>query len=197
LISIINHRLANTIPFHPSPNIGGTLHEPQIIVMHYTAGGTLASAVNWFASPASGVSAHLVIDRDGTIVQMVDFDRIAYHAGKSSWNGRQGCNNFSIGIELVNWGILQSVGDTLQTWTGSPIKLEDAEYAALPGGRSAWWHKFTDTQINVAYDVCALLVREYGLVDIVGHCDVAPGRKVDPGALFPMQRFKGLVNAHR
>jgi len=177
-------------------NCGGTI-TPEIIVLHYTAGGSLDGAVAWFQNPASSVSAHLVIGRDGSVVQCVPFNRRAWHAGASSYRGRPGVNGFSIGIELVNWGILQSVGDTLQTWTGSPIKLEDAEYAALPGGRSAWWHKFTDTQINVAYDVCALLVREYGLVDIVGHCDVAPGRKVDPGALFPMQRFKGLVNAHR
>jgi N-acetyl-anhydromuramyl-L-alanine amidase AmpD len=72
----------------PSPNCGGRI-EPHLIVLHDTADRLRPDdTVSWFATSRSKVSAHLVVGRDGSIVQMVDFDRAAWHAGKSSWRAR-------------------------------------------------------------------------------------------------------------
>jgi N-acetylmuramoyl-L-alanine amidase len=73
---------------------------PDTIVIHYTAGSSAESAVNWLANPTSKVSAHIVIDRSGKIYQIIPFNKVAWHAGKSEYGGRNGFNSFSIGIEL-------------------------------------------------------------------------------------------------
>jgi len=109
------------------------------------------------------VSAHALIRRDGEIVQYVPFGERAWHAGVSSWRGRSGCNDFSVGVEL------EGSDDTPYT---------DAQYAALAA-------------------LAAALVATYGTLSaeaIVGHSDVAPGRKTDPGPAFDWPRFRALLN---
>lgn len=104
------------------------------------------------------VSSHLLIRRDGSITQYVPFDRRAWHAGQSAFEGRSRCNDFSIGIELE----------------GSDARpFEDAQYTALV--RAA----------NALLDAYPTLSRER----IVGHADIAPGRKTDPGPHFDWLRF--------
>jgi N-acetyl-anhydromuramoyl-L-alanine amidase len=96
------------------------------------------------------VSAHVFVRRAGELVQYVPFVRKAWHAGVSSWHGRAGCNDFSIGIELE----------------GSDFEpFSSAQYASL----------------NV---VLRAIKSTYPIVDVCGHCDVAPGRKTDPGPFF-------------
>jgi AmpD protein len=109
------------------------------------------------------VSAHLLIRRDGRILQFVPFDRRAWHAGESSYQGRSRCNDFSVGIEL------EGTDDT-------PYRL--AQYQRLVA-------------------VCQQLVLYYGIDPscIVGHCDIAPGRKTDPGEAFNWHVFRALMNA--
>jgi N-acetyl-anhydromuramoyl-L-alanine amidase len=104
------------------------------------------------------VSAHLFIRRDGEVIQFVPFDRRAWHAGVSSFQGREGCNDFSIGIELE--------GDDTTPYT-------DQQYAVLG-------------------EVVAALLDTYGipLTHVVGHCDIAPNRKTDPGPVFQWQRLR-------
>mgnify|MGYP000873825331 CR=1 FL=1 len=104
------------------------------------------------------VSAHLLIARDGALTQFVSFDRRAWHAGASQWQGRDNCNDFSIGIELEGT-------DTLP--------FTDAQYAALRG---------VIAELRERYPA---LRRER----IVGHSDVAPGRKTDPGPCFDWARL--------
>jgi AmpD protein len=104
------------------------------------------------------VSAHLFIDRVGTQTQFVAFDRRAWHAGQSSYRGRVGCNDYSIGIELEGT---------------DHVPYEDAQYAALA-------------------EVTATLIERYhrlSLDAVVGHMEVAPGRKSDPGPSFDWPRF--------
>lgn len=106
------------------------------------------------------VSAHLVVRRAGSIMQFVPFDRRAWHAGKSSYQGKDSCNDFSIGIEME----------------GSE---EDG---------------YTDTQYEVLREVCKELIATYQGLDatrIVGHKDIAPGRKTDPWG-FDWTRLQGL-----
>jgi N-acetyl-anhydromuramoyl-L-alanine amidase len=108
------------------------------------------------------VSAHLLLRRDGEIVQYVPFHRRAWHAGVSSWAGRERCNDYSIGIELEG---------------ADHLPYESAQYAMLAR-------------------VIALLCRAYSRISpdrVVGHSDVAPGRKSDPGLAFDWPRLRSLV----
>lgn len=75
---------------------------PDTIVIHYTAGGSAMSAINSFKDTDINASAHIVVDTDGSLTQMVPFHKIAWHAGKSTWLDRKDLNNYSIGIEIVN-----------------------------------------------------------------------------------------------
>lgn len=105
------------------------------------------------------VSAHLLIDRDGTLTQYVPFDRRAWHAGESSFAGRGNCNDYSIGIELEG------------TERGG---FTDSQYAALA------------EVVRLLMDVWPGLTAER----VVGHSEVSPGRKTDPGPGFDWRRFR-------
>jgi len=89
------------IEFIASPHFSRRTATVDTIIIHYTGANRIASTINWFQDPVSKVSAHYVIGRDGRIVQMVDCDKKAWHAGASIFRGRQNINNTSIGIEMV------------------------------------------------------------------------------------------------
>ncbi len=112
-MKILDQRLVNDdntpFRFQLSPNIGQGTFYPKFLVIHYTEGASLDGSVLWLTNKESGVSCHLAIGRDGTIVQMVPFDRIAWHAGVSSWGGLDNLNRYSIGIELDNAGMLTKI----------------------------------------------------------------------------------------
>lgn len=105
------------------------------------------------------VSAHFLIRRSGAVVQFVGCDRRAWHAGRSSWAGREHCNDFSVGVEVE----------------GS----DRTRYAALQYRALAW--------------LTAALQARYPIADIVGHSDVAPGRKTDPGPAFDWALYRRLL----
>lgn len=84
-----------------SPNFSNRSADVDTVIIHYTAANRIAGTISWFKMKESGVSAHYVIGRDGRIVQMVEDDKKAWHAGASYFRGRKNVNNFSIGIELV------------------------------------------------------------------------------------------------
>jgi N-acetyl-anhydromuramoyl-L-alanine amidase len=117
----------------------------------------------YFAEVANlRVSSHLLIRRSGEIVQYVPFQRRAWHAGASSWAGRERCNDFSIGIEL-----------------------EGADHSP-----------YESTQYAMLARVIAVLCRSYAHLTpdrVVGHSDIAPGRKSDPGPAFDWPRLRSLV----
>jgi N-acetylmuramoyl-L-alanine amidase len=196
-MKIVDHLLftedGSPVPQRPSPNHGGPV-TPELLVMHFTAGRSAERSIQWLTNPKAKASAHLVIAEDGQITQLVPFDRVAWHAGKSEWSGRTGVNRFSLGIELANPGNLQRTGSRWRTWFGEVVD-EDLVMVARHknGGPRQGWKVFTAEQLDAAVEVASLLVEAYGLTEIVGHDDVAPGRKVDPGPAFPMERFRGLV----
>ena len=101
------------------------------------------------------VSSHLLINRDGSLVQFVPFNKCAWHAGQSSYEGRDDCNKFSIGIELEG-----TVNEN-----------------------------FTDQQYAILNEIVSLLKREYPVKNIVGHSEIAPNRKKDPGPYFEWNRL--------
>jgi N-acetylmuramoyl-L-alanine amidase len=182
------------LPYRRSPNQSPGL-EPRYLVVHYTAGASAAGTIDWLTSPAARASAHLVVARDGVITQLVAFDRQAWHAGQSEWQGLAGLNAHSFGIELDNGGPLQQRADG--SWTtpfGAPVPPDQViEAAHRHGGPVRGWQAFSNEQLLAAGEVASLLVRHYELVDVLGHDDVAPGRKTDPGPAFPMQTFRSRV----
>lgn len=147
----------------------------------------------WFKNTSSTASSHFVILRDGTILQGVSTDDAAWHAGKSKWP-RQGVNGesvnlWSIGIDLDTLGRLKTKDGQCFDAYGSPYKGTPVE---LNGN---YFDPFTDEQIASATKLIAKLANFYHIdaADIVGHCDVSPGRKTDPEPLFPWaQALSGL-----
>lgn len=142
----------------------------EYIVLHYTSTDLQHSLAQL---TQGGVSSHYLIgDAPATIYQLVDENRRAWHAGESEWQGRTWLNASSIGIELVNQG-----------------------YTDTPNGRI--WQPYTDAQIDALIVLLKDLVARHQLPldSIIGHSDIAPQRKVDPGPLFPWQRLAqaGLI----
>jgi AmpD protein len=124
-------------------------------------GGSLPPEHHPFFATLVGakVSAHLLVRRDGQVVQFVSFNDRAWHAGKSSWQGREACNDYSVGIEC------EGTDD---------VPYEAAQYARLR-------------------DLLPMLMATYPSITpdrIVGHSDVAPGRKTDPGPSFDWPRVR-------
>ncbi len=145
----------------PSPNFGPRLLPVSMVVLHYTGMPDAAGALDRLADPASGVSAHYVVAEDGVVVAMVDEADRAWHAGKSWWRGVTDVNSASVGIEIVNPG---------------------HEFGYRP---------FPEPQMAAVEDLVRGIVRRYGIApgNVVGHSDVAPARKDDPGELFDWPRL--------
>ena len=146
----------------PSPNHddrGGVAID--MLVLHYTGMKTAKAALERLCDPAAKVSAHYTVDEDGTIYVHVREARRAWHAGVSSWAGGSDINARSIGIELVN------------------------------PGHEFGYRDFADAQIDALITLChgILLRHPIASARVLGHSDVAPARKEDPGELFPWARL--------
>ena len=194
-----NHRLLddddNPVHFQRSPNQSGVI-QPRYLVLHFTAGRDMDSSVAWFSRRDAKASAHLVIGRDGRITQMVAFNRKAWHAGRSQWEGISGLNAHSIGIEIDNRGKLDRRADGWGPWF-DPEHTEPPETvfeAAHPnGGPVCGWQRYTQAQIGATIRASQALVAKYGLIDVLGHEDIAPGRKSAPGPAFPTQSLRAML----
>ena len=200
-MKVLRHRLhdgnGHPVPFRRSPNQGEEI-TPEVLVMHYTAGASAESSIDWLTDPAARASAHLVIGRDGSMTQLVAFNRKAWHAGPSSWQGRPSLNGWSIGIELDNHGPLERVAGGWRTEWGTDVDDSQAvEAAHRSGGPVRGWHAFSEVQLDAALRAATVLAQHYGLRDVLGHDDVAPARKLDPGPAFPMRSFRGAVLGRR
>ncbi len=181
---------------------GAFANTPKILVVHFTFGASGRSSANWFNDPNNpGSSAHVVIDRDGSIIQCVDFNTIAWHAGNSRLRGMVGLNQFSFGMELANWGYLKRAGDGWTSHTGTRINdpFLAAHKAGNPDGSTTpiGWEPYPSEQIASAVALARALVTTYGVNEIVGHEDIAPGRKWDPGPAFDMAGFRARVFGDR
>jgi N-acetylmuramoyl-L-alanine amidase len=184
-----------------SPNTGGKVAKvPKIVVMHFTAGGSARSSAEWFRNPQNkNSSAHVVIERDGTIIQCVNLEKVAWHAGRSSWHGLIGLNQYSIGIELANWGNLRSAEGGWVTSAGKRIAepFLGTHRNGNPDGSThpIGWEPYPAEQVDAARQFVEALIAAYGIDEIVGHDDIAPVRKSDPGPAFNMARFRtNLLN---
>ncbi|WP_293883081.1 N-acetylmuramoyl-L-alanine amidase [Sphingomonas sp.] len=148
----------------PSPNFDERTSPISMLVLHYTGMMDAASAIARLTDPQAKVSAHYLIAEDGQIVRLVDEARRAWHAGQSHWRGIDDVNSASVGIELVNPG---------------------HEFGYRP---------FPEAQIDALIPLVANIVERHGVTrgNIVGHSDIAPARKQDPGELFPWGRLARL-----
>lgn len=178
----------------PSRNFSAQPITPKFLVFHYTACSfQVARQVFLDAHSSHRVSAHLLVDEDGSVTQFVDFGRRAWHAGSSFWKGFADLNSHSIGIEVVNLGYLQKKADgSFQTSDGSQTAPPDRVIEARhknPHDPHRYWHAYTAEQVETCAQLAELLVARYALREIVGHDDIAPDRKVDPGPAFPMHRI--------
>lgn len=185
-------------------NAAGGEIRPQLIVLHDTAGRLAQfNSVHWFARRDCKTSAHVVVERDGTITQMVRFDRKANHAGHSIWRGRRQCNSFSIGIEIVNPGECDANG---RAWfhkdsAGRPrepgFPLDQLMHHPSPtthGTGPARWMPYTGAQIDAVNQLCRALVDAYPDVnEIVTHWMISPGRKFDTNPLFPLDEVRAFA----
>lgn len=180
-------------PFRSTENQGGSVQH-EYLVMHFTAGRSAESSINWLTNPQAKASAHVVVGRDGSITQLVPFNRVAWHAGSSTWQGRVGLNQYALGIELDNAGRLTKQGGRWRAWFGQ--EYEDSEVMEAihkHETESSGWHIYTPVQIEAALELASLLVNHYNLHDVIGHDDIAPKRKSDPGPAFPMSSFRSRV----
>jgi N-acetylmuramoyl-L-alanine amidase len=148
----------------PSPNFDARALPVSMVVLHYTGMIDGASAIARLADPEAKVSAHYVVAEDGQVVRMVDEANRAWHAGRSWWRGTSDINSASIGIEIVNPG---------------------HEFGYRP---------FPEAQIDAVIELLAGIMERHSITrgNVVGHSDVAPARKEDPGELFPWYRLARL-----
>lgn len=167
---------------------GGQL---DTIIMHYTAGRNASSSAKYLARQDVKASAHLVIGRGGEIIQLVPFNKISWHAGKSSYGGRSGYNKYSIGIELDNAGPLTKVGTKYQSWFGSSYQEDQVLQAVHRNeSQSRYWHTYTEKQLEVTTAIVEAIVAQYKIQHILGHEEIAIGRKQDPGPAFKLDNFR-------
>jgi len=146
-----------TIIDTPSPNFNERKLPVSMIVLHYTGMADGQAALERLCDPVAEVSAHYLVDEDGTIHRLVAEDKRAWHAGKSRWRGIGDVNSASIGIEIVN------------------------------PGHELGYRPFSEEQIDALIPLVARIKESHGITrgNVVGHSDIAPARKEDPGELFP------------
>jgi N-acetylmuramoyl-L-alanine amidase len=148
----------------PSPNFDARALPVSMLVLHYTGMADAASAIDRLRNPAAKVSCHYLVDEDGRVLRMVDEEKRAWHAGRAYWRGLTDVNGASIGIEIVNPG---------------------HEFGYRP---------FPEAQMEALVPLVADIVGRHRIRPpyVVGHSDVAPARKQDPGELFDWARLARL-----
>lgn len=144
-----------------SPNFNDRKLPVSMAVIHYTEMKPVQAALDRMCDPAAEVSAHYCITEDGQVIRLVPEEKRAWHAGLSYWRGHRDVNSASIGIELDHPG---HAGD---------------------------YRGFANAQIDALVPLLARIVKTHDIprANVVGHSDIAPARKIDPGELFPWSRI--------
>jgi N-acetylmuramoyl-L-alanine amidase len=151
----------------PSPNFDERMLPVSMLVLHYTGMPDAQGAIERLCDPEAKVSAHYLVDEDGTILAMVPEAKRAWHAGRSYWRGISDVNSASIGIEIVN------------------------------PGHEFGYRAFSEEQLDAVCRLVADIRSRHDIprANVVGHSDVAPARKEDPGELFNWARLAKLKQA--
>ncbi|MEN0651478.1 MULTISPECIES: N-acetylmuramoyl-L-alanine amidase [Hyphobacterium] len=150
-----------TITDLPSPNFNDRKSPVRFVVLHYTGMETGQAAIDRLRDPEAGVSAHYVVEEDGRTLRLVPEDKRAWHAGVGEWCGETDMNSASIGIEIVN------------------------------GGHDFGLPDYPDPQIAAVIELVQDILERHDLppAAVIGHSDLAPGRKQDPGERFPWRKL--------
>ena len=199
---LLYHDNNERVEWQETPNKNGHLKEqkPRYIIMHYTGGSNIQSAINTFKNRQAQASAHLIIGQDGRIVQMGRFHERCWHAGVSEWQGLRGLNSYSVGIELVNWGWLSGSAGNWRSWAGTRVADENVvEMAHKNEGIRRGWESFAEAQMEKTVEVVRAILSTYHLktCDVLGHDDISPARKQDPGPAFAFERFRSLLEGRQ
>ena len=133
----------------PNRSPGRLDRNADLVVIHYTAGGALMPTCRWLCLPAAQASAHFVVGRSLVegVMQLVDLEDAAWHAWPSSWKGREGCNGFSVGIEICNRGWFDKIDSN-----GRPYRSEGNRRVYAPEGvepveiGGKYWEPYTAYQ---------------------------------------------------
>ena len=144
-----------------SPNFNERSLPISMVVIHYTEMKPVETALEKLCDPEAQVSAHYLITEEGKVIRIVPEEKRAWHAGASYWRGHKDVNSASIGIELDH------------------------------PGHGGGYREFSNAQFEALVPLVARIVKEYDIprANVVGHSDVAPARKIDPGELFPWDRL--------
>jgi N-acetylmuramoyl-L-alanine amidase len=159
---------ALAIESRPSPNHGERFGPIDILLLHYTGMPDDEQALAWLCNPESKVSSHYLVQKNGHVLQLVPEERRAWHAGLSLWGGVSDINSRSIGIEIAN------------------------------GGHPAGLPDYSEEQIDSLTALCLAILQRHAIprYRVLGHSDVAPGRKLDPGERFPWARLAAAGVGH-
>jgi len=168
---------------------------PDAIVLHYTASESLKGAVDAYANNSSiRASAHFVVGKDGKITQLIPLNYISWGAGKSQYDGRVGWNNYSIQIEMVNAGVLTKSNGIFKSWWGKEYSNTDVLKAKHKNSSNEqYWEKYPQKQIDRVFELCEFLAKQYDIKYVLGHEDLSPDRKFDPGPAFPMKSLQKKI----
>ncbi len=158
---MIRTRVPHTLCLSPNVEPRAPGATPSILLLHYTGMQSAEAACRWLCDPQSRVSCHYLVDEEGRVTQMVGEDLRAWHAGQSSWCHETDINSHSIGIEIHN------------------------------PGHTMGYPEFPDLQMRALTDLARDIVDRQGIRPerVLGHSDVAPRRKTDPGEKFDWERL--------
>jgi len=205
-MKVVRHKLQG-VSFVPTKNYSkNVVIDPIFITMHYTGGWSAADAIHAFKTRK--VSAHLVLDRDGDLTQMIPFNKRAWHAGPSRFMGYSGLNSYSIGIEIVNIGYFKYVSEGVWMDGYGHKRTDDYLFAKgydpklmikakqpILGGGYYYWPMYTEAQLKKLDEIVDALDDAYNIKAINTHEEIdTRGWKTDPGPAFPMKRYKARIN---
>jgi N-acetylmuramoyl-L-alanine amidase len=155
--------------------------ELTTIVIHSSFSYNIQGTARFLSDTIAGkASAHILIDRDGKVIQQVPFNFLCYHAREFSKS--------SIGIELINIGEVRKKDAGFVDIYGKSVENSKVEC----NSSGICWEKYTAAQVETAFKICELLVKQYKITKIVGHAEIDK-RKSDPGPFFPISRFKAII----
>jgi len=175
---------------------GVELSNVYFLVIHATCGATGQSSVDGWKSKGDGVCAHFVIERDGTVIQCRPCNLTCGHAGESTWRDpvtgetHHNLNDCSIGIELAN---AESDPGAL-AWARKQSGFKSIQARHPNGGPVQEWECYPTAQISAVEALAAALIARYGIHSVVGHEQIAPDRRDDPGPAFPWAAFRESIN---
>lgn len=175
----------NNVKYIGSPNYS-SLKEPRYLIVHFTASHANAESIaNYFSNKNSKASAHFIIDFDGSIIQTVDLNKAAWHAGKSRWLRFENLNSYSIGIEVCNPGPLEILGEgKYKSWFGKlyyNYQYDILEKKHPITNELKGWIPFNERQVDSLLNLGMFLYETFHFEDVLGHDMISLFRKTDPG----------------